>query len=222
MTFLTKKDIIKWLNKPNMSERIIISPYLDHRQIGSAGIDLRLACDLIVPQKIKTRYFDALSDQEEIDLQIREYTNRIKLDYGESFTLHPGEFIIGNTFEYISLPKNIIAFLHGRSTWGRLGLIVHATAGVIQSNFQGVLTFELTNLGSIPIQLYPLMRIAQLVFFRTTEKDFGESSPSQYSKHVICELPNFKNDYDVEKLKRIKEIRKKIQDYKIGNFNKEK
>lgn len=195
MAYLTKEEIIERILRKEINERIIINPLLNPKQLGMNGVDLRLSCDLIIPQKIKINSIDALDQKKSLNKTLKRFAKRIKLNYGESITLHPGDFIIGNTFEYIFLPASILAFLHGRSTWGRLGLIVHATAGVVHPNYQGVLTFELTNLGPIPIQLYPLMRIAQLIFFEAdTERD--KIQESQYSKNIVCRMPRLEKDYD--------------------------
>jgi len=205
MAYLTKKEILDRIMRKEIDERIIINPLLNPKQLGMNGVDLRLSCDLIIPQKFQINSIDALDQKNVLKKTLKRFAKRIKLNYGEFITLHPGDFIIGNTYEYIFLPSNILAFLHGRSTWGRLGLIVHATAGVVHPSYQGVLTFELTNLGPVPIQLYPLMRIAQLVFFET-KTELDKIKESQYSKDIVCRMPKLEEDYDREYLTKLESI----------------
>lgn len=219
MTCLTKIDILNKFKEEKIENRLIINPSLNPNQIGSHGIDLRLSCDLIIPQKIQINAIDVLMEEKILRKNLKTFTNRIKLNYGDSITLHPGDFVIGNTFEYIYLPRNIVAFLHGRSTWGRLGLIVHATAGVVHPNYQGVLTFELTNLGSLPILLYPLERIAQLIFFETKSKLQEKIKGSQFSKDIVSKMPELIEDYDREYLLDIKKKRQEEEEEELI-FNK--
>ncbi len=205
---LLTSEIIKRLNKDELNERIIIAPYLHEEQIGRDSIDIRLSGDLYVPSKIKASYLNLL-EPEKFSKKSEKIRKHIKLDYGESFTIHPGEFIIADSFEYICLPNNITANLQGRSSWGRLGLVVHATAGIVHPSFQGILTFELSNLGPIPIKLYPLMRIAQLVFYYGTGECSDELRKSQFDSSIISQIPDPNYDFDFKVLVEIRENRKK-------------
>jgi dCTP deaminase len=85
----------------------------------------------------------------------------------EAFILHPGEFVLAATLEYFKLPTDLAGRLEGRSTWGRLGLQIHSTAGFVDPGFEGILTFELQNMGKAPLCLFPGVRIAQLCLFST-------------------------------------------------------
>ena len=95
-------------------------------------------------------------------------TNFIEKEFfHDSYLLHPGKFTLAQTFEYISLPDDIVGIIDGKSSIGRRGIVVHATAGYVDPGFKGHLVFELANLGEMPVKLYPLMRIARVVFYRT-------------------------------------------------------
>jgi dCTP deaminase len=97
-----------------------------------------------------------------------DLTELVELDGDRRFILHPGEFVLGATFEVLRLPDDLVARLDGKSSLGRLGLQVHSTAGLADPGFEGQITLELSNVASLPIAIYPGMRIAQLVFERLT------------------------------------------------------
>ena len=201
---LLTSELIKLMNKEELHDRIIVAPYLQEEQIGRDSIDIRLSGDLYIPSKIKASYLNPL-DPIKFKKKSEKIRKHLKLDFGESFTIHPREFIIADSFEYVCLPKNVMAYLQGRSSWGRLGLVVHATAGIIHPSFHGILTFELSNLGPIPIKLYPLMRIAQLVFHYGTGVYYKEQLKSQFDSSILSKIP----DFDFEVLRKIRDHRKK-------------
>ena len=102
---------------------------------------------------------------------------------GEGFILHPGEFALGSTVERVAIPNDLVARVDGRSSVGRLAVVVHATAGFIDPGFVGEITLELSNIGRIPVRLYPGMRIAQIVFQTMTsaaERPYGAARGSHY------------------------------------------
>jgi dCTP deaminase len=101
-----------------------------------------------------------------------ELTRFVEVASDEAFILHPGEFVLGSTYEYVSLPNDIAARLEGKSSLGRLGLLTHSTAGFVDPGFQGHVTLELSNVATLPIKLWPGMKIGQLCFFQL-------SSPSE-------------------------------------------
>ena len=105
-----------------------------------------------------------------------ELTRLIEVDPEEGFILHPGEFVLGSTYEQVSLPDDIAARLEGKSSLGRLGLLTHSTAGFIDPGFEGHVTLELSNVATLPIRLWPGMKIGQLCFFRLSspaERPYG-------------------------------------------------
>lgn len=113
-----------------------------------------------------------------------EMTRLVDVGSDEPFVLHPGEFVLGSTYELVSLPDDIAARLEGKSSLGRLGLLTHSTAGFIDPGFTGHITLELSNTATMPIKLYPGMKIGQLCFFQLSspaEAPYGQgASGSRY------------------------------------------
>jgi dCTP deaminase len=101
---------------------------------------------------------------------MEDLTSLVEVKNGDPFILHPGEFVLGSTAEYIRLPNDLVARLEGKSSLGRLGLLIHSTAGFIDSGFQGHLTLELSNVATLPITIYPGMKIGQISFMRLTSE----------------------------------------------------
>ena len=164
-TILSDTEVLESLYK----NQITITPIIDVRQIGST-VDLRLGTDFIVKKMDDLPYYDVLSFHE-IGInkysEVKKYYERVKKYHPENpFVLHPGEFALGQTLEFIKLPSDIGAQLEGRSSWAREGLNVHSTAGLIHPGHKGIIVFELQNLGSHPLPLYPGTRVAQLLFYR--------------------------------------------------------
>jgi len=113
-----------------------------------------------------------------------DLTRLVEVEPDESFVLHPGEFVLGATFEAVTLPDDVAARLEGKSSLGRLGLLTHSTAGFIDPGFSGHVTLELSNVATLPITLWPGMKIGQLCFFRLSspaEHPYGsDASGSRY------------------------------------------
>jgi dCTP deaminase len=98
--------------------------------------------------------------------------------------LHPGEFVLGSTFEFVTLPNDIAARLEGKSSLGRLGLLTHSTAGFVDPGFKGHVTLELSNTATLPIKLWPGMKIGQLCFFKlSSESEFPYGSDKYSSRY---------------------------------------
>ena len=113
-----------------------------------------------------------------------ELTTLVEPDAGEPFVLHPGEFVLGSTLERVALPHDLVARLEGKSSLGRLGLLIHSTAGYVDPGWDGFLTLELSNVANLPITIYPRMKIGQISFFRlTTPADVPYGSTSAKSKY---------------------------------------
>jgi dCTP deaminase len=158
---LTKESIIHRLDERS----IVIDPLLEDKQIGSVSIDLRLDNEFGEFQSTRKPMIDPA------DL-VLDYVKISEIDfYSEPYALQAGHFVLGKTFEYVSLPNDIVGLLEGRSSVGRQGLMVHVTAGVVDPGFSGHLVFELANVGKMPILLYPLMRIARITFLKTHSTD---------------------------------------------------
>jgi len=145
-------------------DSLVISPILDwKKQVGIASVDVRLGNEFITFRTSSFPYMDIPSDPAKIEQKIYRYQRKFRIDYGERLILHPSELVLGATFEYMRIPKDLLCYVIGRSSWGRLGLTV-ATATVVEPGFRGCITLELVNSGVVPIALVPGCRIAQLVF----------------------------------------------------------
>lgn len=140
--------------------RLGVEPF-DELAIQPSSIDLRLDRRFRIFRS--TRYSHIDPRQEQPDL-----TELITVGEGEAFVLQPGQFCLGNTWEEIALPEDIVGRLEGKSSLGRLGLVIHSTAGYVDPGFRGHLTLELSNAASLPILLYPRMKIGQLSFLQMT------------------------------------------------------
>ena len=173
MTALSTEAIRSRLAENELERKIIVSPLLDDvDQIkdGQASIDLRLGFEfrLVSPSSFGSiGEFGDLSPHSILNLYRREY-----IPIGSSLVIHPHQFMLAQTLEFIRLPTDLMAYVIGRSTWGRFGLIV-ATAIGVHPNFAGNLTLELRNLGETPLELFPGQTIAQLFFHSVVDK-FGQ------------------------------------------------
>jgi dCTP deaminase len=163
MGTLSTEKINEWLNhKFPDTNRLVITPLLDREvQTKDNSVDLRLGNEFIITKRTSFPYID-VANKKVIEKDIGQYQERIIVGFKDQFVLHPNQLILGSTLEYISLPNKLSAYVLGRSSWGRLGLII-ATATTVSPNFKGCITLELINLGEVPIILYPGVRIAQLV-----------------------------------------------------------
>jgi dCTP deaminase len=154
--------------------RIGLDP-LDRSMIQPSSMDVRIDRFFRLFDNHKYPFIDPAEDQPEL-------TRLIEVTEPERpFILHPGEFVLGSTFELITLPDDIAARLEGKSSLGRLGLLTHSTAGFIDPGFSGHVTLELSNVATLPIKLWPGMKIGQLCFFRLSspaEKPYGSSEYS--------------------------------------------
>jgi len=169
MSVLVKSDLNQRIkNEETIKKRLCITPLLDEDQIGDASVDLRLGNEFIIIRQSNLLSVDP-SLGSELGKDIGKYQERIRVCFGERFFLHPNQFILGSSLEYISLPADFTAQVEGRSSWGRLGLII-ATATPVAPGFKGVVTLELINAGQAPIVLYPGLVIAQLVISDTTDE----------------------------------------------------
>lgn len=136
--------------------RIKIDPW-DPSLVQPASVDLRLGDTFRVFHNHRVTSIDLRRPPENL-------TEEVKVEEDDSFVIHPGEFALGRTLEWVELPADIVARIEGKSSLGRLGLIVHATAGFCDPGWKGTLTLELNNLTRVPIKLYPGLLIAQLSF----------------------------------------------------------
>lgn len=152
------------------ADRIRLDPFVSE-MIQPASVDVRIDRYFRLFDNHKYPYIDPSQDQPEL-------TRLIEAKADEPFILHPGEFVLGSTYESVTLPDDIAARLEGKSSLGRLGLLTHSTAGFVDPGFSGHVTLELSNMATLPIKLWPGMKIGQLCFFRLTsptERPYGSS-----------------------------------------------
>ena len=150
------------------ARRIVVDPW-DEGMLQPASVDLRLGGKLRVFRSSSLPYIDVM--QEAPDL-----TEPVEIDEVNPFYLHPGEFVLGMILEYVELPTDIAARLDGKSSLGRLGLLVHSTAGWVDPGWKGHLTLELSNVAGLPITLYHGMKVSQISFLQLTtpaERPYG-------------------------------------------------
>ena len=140
--------------------RVGLDPW-DPAMVQPSSVDVRLDRYFRLFDNHKYPFIDPAEDQPDL-------THLIEVAPDEAFVLHPGEFVLGSTFEQVTLPDDIAARLEGKSSLGRLGLLTHSTAGFIDPGFSGHVTLELSNVATLPIKLWPGMKIGQLCFFRLT------------------------------------------------------
>ena len=150
--------------------RIKIEPW-DPAMVQPASVDVRLGDSFRVFHNHRATTIDLRKPPSNL-------TEEVIVQGEESFVIHPGEFCLGRTLEWVELPDDIVARIEGKSSLGRLGLIVHATAGFCDPGWRGTLTLELNNLTRIPIELYPGLPIAQLSFMaldRPAQRPYGSA-----------------------------------------------
>ena len=148
--------------------RIRIDPW-DAGMVQPASVDLRLGPSFRVFHNFRVESIDLAEPPTNL-------TEHVQVGPDESFVIHPGEFVLGRTSEWVELPDDLVARIEGKSSLGRLGLIVHATAGFCDPGWRGTLTLELNNLTRVPIKLYPGLLIAQLSFMtldRPARRPYG-------------------------------------------------
>jgi dCTP deaminase len=153
------------LRKEVESGRLVLDPF-DVEMLQPSSFDVRL--DRFFRVFNNTRYTHIDPAQQQDDL-----TSLIEAEEGEPFVLHPGEFVLGSTYEMVTLPDDLAGRLEGKSSLGRLGLLTHSTAGFIDPGFSGHITLELSNVANLPITLHPGMKIGQLCLFKL-------SSPAEH------------------------------------------
>jgi dCTP deaminase len=138
--------------------RIIIDPF-DPGLVQPSSVDVRVDRQFRVFHNARHPYIDVRKPMEDL-------TELVEPPEGEPFILHPGEFVLGQTLERVTLPDDLVARLEGKSSLGRLGLLIHSTAGFVDSGFSGNLTLELSNVANLPITIYHGMPIGQISFMR--------------------------------------------------------
>ncbi|CAN5371214.1 dCTP deaminase [soil metagenome] len=157
------------------SGRVALDPW-DPQMVQPSSVDFRLDRYFRLFDNHKYAVIDPSLDQSDL-------TRLVEVEPDETFVLHPGEFVLGSTYETITLPDDIAARVEGKSSLGRLGLLTHATAGFVDPGFTGHVTLELSNVATLPIVLHPGMKIGQLCFFQlssASEHPYGSSAKGSH------------------------------------------
>lgn len=194
MAILSDTDIKKYLEEG----LILIDPLEDpERQIQPSSVDLRIGSEFKGFRIIRKPCIDP-KDKSDIE----SYMESFHIEGNESFIIHPGEFALATTYETVRLPANLVARVEGRSSMGRLGITMHVTAGYIDPGFHGKITLEISNIGKMPVALYPGQRVCQIVFETMTspsEKPYGHPDrDSKYMGQTRPETSRIKHDYELK------------------------
>ena len=156
--------------------RIIVEP-LGEGCIQPASVDVHLDRQLLVFRNSRRAFIDVREEQSDL-------TEMMEIEGDTPFMLHPGEFVLGSTLENIELPGDLVARLEGKSSLGRIGLLIHSTAGYVDPGWKGHLTLELSNVANLPVTLYYGMKIGQISYVRLTHPaDNLYGSPALNSKY---------------------------------------
>jgi dCTP deaminase len=207
-------EIEERLRTDAKKSRIFFTPMIRSKlQIGETALDIRLGNQFIVFKRTRYTLLDVCEGEKaELAWKISRYQEKIYVPLGKKLILHPQQLVLGSSLEYIRLPDDIMAEVIGRSSWGRLGLIISA-ATLVHSNYAGIITLELANEGDTPIALYPGIRIAQLVFFKLASSD--SKKEVQFSKYMAAVEPSFSRlheDPDLPSIRRIKKENKETNE----------
>jgi dCTP deaminase len=177
------------------SGRVRIDPY-DPGCIQPSSVDLHLDREFRVFRNNRYPYIDVRQPQPDL-------TELVSVEDDEAFILHPGEFVLGQTLEWVELPDDLVARLEGKSSLGRLGLLIHSTAGYVDPGWRGNLTLELSNVANLPIALYYGMKIGQISFFRMTsqvERPYGSKElGSKYQDQSTPTASAFYRDFEKDR-----------------------
>jgi dCTP deaminase len=172
MSVLSDRDIRASIE----AGQVVIRPY-DPADLQPSSVDLHLDHSFRVFRNNRYPFIDVRQKQPDL-------TELLTIEPDEPFILHPGEFVLGQTLEWVELPVDLVARLEGRSSLGRIGLLIHSTAGYVDPGWKGNLTLELSNVANLPIALYFGMKIGQISFSRMSSPvDRPYGSPSLGSKY---------------------------------------
>jgi dCTP deaminase len=172
---LSDTDILARLSEGTL----VIDPLDDvDQQVQPASVDLRLGSEFLEFQRTNISCIHPTDEGE-----VSEYIDETVVAEGSEFILHPGDFVLGTTKERVEMPVDLVANVEGRSSLGRLAVVVHATAGFVDPGYRGQVTLELSNLGTAPVALTPGMRVSQLVFTELSspaDRPYGTERGSKY------------------------------------------
>jgi dCTP deaminase len=172
---LSDGDIRRRLEEGDLDIEPLTDPEL---QIQPASVDLRLGREFLEFQRTNIPCIHPDSENE-----VEEYVTETVVEEDDEFILHPGDFVLGTTVERVAVPDDLIARVEGRSSLGRLAVVIHATAGIVDPGYRGQVTLELSNLGTAPVALTPGMRISQVIFTElknAADRPYGAERGSKY------------------------------------------
>lgn len=192
MAILSDRDIKKYLKEG----KITIDPLEDEKQIQPSSVDMRLGDEFKVFKVIRKPFIDPKDPED-----LASYMESTVVPEGDAFIIHPNEFALATTYEYVKIPDDLVARVEGRSSMGRLGVTMHVTAGFIDPGFEGRITLEISNIGAMPVALYPGQRVCQLVFeTMTSPSELPYGHPDRNSKYMRQRRPEssrIKFDYEL-------------------------
>jgi len=176
--------------------RIVIEP-LGDGCVQPASVDLHLDRQILVFRNNRLPYVDVRETTERL-------TDKVIIGDNDPFMLHPGEFVLGSTLEHVEVPNDLVARLEGKSSLGRIGLLIHSTAGYVDPGWKGHLTLELSNVSNLPITLYYRMKIGQISFLRLTtpaerlygDKELGSKYQGQTEPTASKMYEDYRGDKD--------------------------
>lgn len=208
---LLRNEELRARLKAPIADRLVVTPILDPDQVGPASIDLRLGTEFLV---LRQTLESGLDLGELSEARFEALHERIVVPYGGSIWLHPGRFLLAATLEYLRVPTDLGAYVLGRSSWGRIGLIV-ATAIMAHPGFKGCLTLELVNDGDSPIQLFPGAKIAQLALHALrakTERPYGPRG--KYEAPIVPQASRLTRE--AEEARRFKSLERELAARMLG------
>lgn len=205
---LNECQIVERLTHADPAKRLVVTPLIrPEEQFGPTSLDLRLGTDFQVMRRSNMTHMDVMKPVDTLSREMQGVWRELKISPTEPFVLHPGEFALASTLEFVRIPLDLAARLEGRSTWGRLGLQIHATAGFVDPGFEGALTFELSNVSMVPLQLYPGVRISQICFFQATETGlpYNKKRFTKYSGKTTTASSAFFRDPEYQRIRDARE-----------------
>ncbi len=185
---LSDVDIKKALQKGDLKVEPLQDP---ESQIQPSGIDLRLGNEFRIFKATSVSMIDTKNPGD-------GYTEVVRIEDDQPFVLHPGDFILGTVKEFIKMPDDLMGVVDGRSSLGRLGVIVHTTSSGINPGWEGMFTLEISNVGKLPVTIYPGMRVCKLVLHKLTcpaERPYGKRADAKYHKQSGIEESKISKDF---------------------------
>lgn len=178
---LSDRDIKAKLDSGDI--KITPMPDLDVA-LGPMSIDLRLGHQFLVYKRTEQPFVDVETPET-----FENLTSLISKENSEPFTIHPGEFVLAATLESVEIPNNLAGRLEGRSSLGRIGIVIHSTAGKFDPGWKGNLVLEISNIGLVPVRIYPEMRVCQLLFEELSSETTQPYTQRKSSKYKFQGQP---------------------------------